>query len=57
MVITGFVLVPRPQKATVLSVDECGYGRDVVPLSPAIQKSETAKLSGATGLPVGLHMP
>jgi len=31
--------LPRPQKATALAVDECLYGRDVVPLSPAVRKA------------------
>ena len=31
--------LPQPQKATALAVDECGYGRDVVPLSPAVREA------------------
>ena len=30
----------RPQKATALAMDECGYGRDVVPLSPAVREAK-----------------
>jgi len=32
--------LPRPQKATALAVDECGYGWDVVPLSPAVREAK-----------------
>jgi len=35
----GIQYLPRPQKATALAVDECGYGRDVVPLSPAVREA------------------
>ena len=31
--------LPRPQKATVLAVNECLYGRDVAPLGPTIRKA------------------
>jgi len=57
------MVLPRPQKATALAVDECRYGRDVVPLSPAVRvaKRRNQEVAGAcppgnmAGLPVGLH--
>jgi hypothetical protein len=31
--------LPRPQKTGALAVDEWAYGRDVVPLSPAVREA------------------
>ena len=39
LLVTSTYHLPRPQKATALAVDECLYGRDVVPLSPAVREA------------------
>jgi len=47
--------LPRPQKATALAMDECADGSGCRATKSHRSQSESAKLSGAKGLPVGLH--
>jgi len=47
--------LPRPQKVTALAVDECADGSGCRATKSLPSRSESAKLSDDTGLPVGLH--
>jgi len=37
--LSGCNVLPRPQKATALAVDECAYCRGVAPLSAAVREA------------------
>jgi len=50
---TRVYLLPRPQKATALALDECAYRRDVAPLSPAVREANRRNQVVSRACPFG----